>query len=186
MMEFFEYLRNISYYLVFMAFVGVIAPSGNYKKYITLVMGIMLIGITIYPVVTLLGRESVPLTSVFGNITPAGGGAFAQGQHDYLREAFHAQLTMQTESLLAGNGFGLTAAEWESADDLSHIKSVRLQVIRQETPQTRQPFVRIEPVRIAPYQPAPNPDALIIKNILSDFYGIHPDNIHVEILESTQ
>ena len=191
MPAFFEYLRNISYYLVFMALVGVIAPSGNYKKYIALVMGIMLVGIVINPVTNMLGRESLPVTQIFGNIMPAmpylaQDGSF-DWQHEHLREAFHAQLSAQTASLLARNNFHLVSAYWSCADDFSYIRSVILRLRLIETTPTPRPFIRIEPVRIGPYQPADTDEAdekvQKVKKLISDFYDMRKDNIHVEILE---
>ena len=198
MPAFFEYMRNISYYLVFMALVGVIAPSGNYKKYISLMMGIMLIGIVINPITMLLGREAVPMTQIFGNIMPNmpaaaslsasqyGGGL--DWQRDYLREAFHAQLTAQTDSLLARNNFELVSADWNCAEDFSYIRSVSLQLRVIEAAPTPRPFIRVEPVRIAPYQALEEDDevsqkVLMAKKLISDFYDMREDNIHIQILE---
>jgi len=157
MAAFFEYLRNITYYLMFMAVVGLIAPSGNYKKYIAVVMGILLIGVVINPITSGLRQPSVPMTEMFGNILPTP----AADQNDYLfwqqeqiQAAFHSQLTAQVQSLLARNNFNLVSAQWQTSEDFTYIRHVRVQAQVLEAAPTPTPFIRIEPIRVAPYQPA--------------------------------
>jgi len=179
MSVFFEYLRNITYFLVFMAIVGVIAPSGAYKKYISLVMGIMLIGIVLAPIPPVLGRNPVPVTEIFGNITPVPMGDW---QPNHLLDAFHAQLTAQLQSKLAGESYRLISADWETAEDFTHI--LRLSLIAEpiDTGPAPRPFIRIEPIRIAPYQASEESDeTLAVKKLLADFYDMSVSNIHVEI-----
>ena len=182
MFAFFEYLRNITYYLVFMAAVGVIAPSGNYKKYIMLLMGIILIGAVIDPLSAIIAREPIPLTTVFGGITSDADLEF----HDHLRDSFHSQLTAQTSALLERNGFHLMTSEWETSEDLVYIRRVFITAQVKEAEQERVPFIRIEPVRIAPYQSIEQPEdepqeAQKVKKLISDFYDMDMSNIHVII-----
>ena len=182
MLAFFDYLRNITYYLVFMAAVGVIVPSGNYKKYIALVMGILLIGIFLDPISMIISREQIAMTEVFGNIVPIP--MAGQSDHsDHLRAAFHAQLTAQADALLARSGFLLVSADWETSEDFTYIQRVSLTAQAVEAEPTPVPFIRVEPVRIAPYQPSEETEeARAVKILISDFYDMSMDNIHVEIL----
>ena len=181
---FFDYLRNIAYFIVFMAAVGVIAPNGNYKKYITLVMGIMLIGIVIRPAFGIFGNDQrlIPMPDIFAGIIPE-----TIEVEDHIEAAFHRQLTSQTAALLSRNGFELVSAQWQTAEDFSHIQQVTLTVRIPEASPTPRPFIRVEPVRIAPYRPS-EPDqepeeAKAIKKLISDFYEMELANIHIWILE---
>jgi len=176
MPAFFDYMRNIAYYLVFMAVVGVIVPSGNYKKYIALVMGIMLIGVVLRPAAAFLDRPQLPMTDLFGNVIPP-----AIGEHSsHIEPAFHYQLSNQVSALLLRNGFELISAEWETSEDFTYIRQVSLKVRMLETEPAPRPFIRVEPVRIGPYQPSEEPEETkIIKNLISDFYNMDPANIHV-------
>lgn len=211
MPAFFEFLRNITYYLVFMAVVGVIGPSGTYKKYIALVMGIMLVGMMLDPISMIVSRDIVPMTEIFGNVLPAPLSGISPGvfpdedgnfgwQEDHLREIFHNQLTNQLSSLIARSKAGaeLISAEWETSEDFTYIQRLFIRVrvtddgFGPNNGSNRVPFIRVEPVRIAPYQPQ-EPDDLEepeepeisqeIKKIISDFYDMSMDNIHVEILK---
>ena len=180
MPAFFDYLRNIAYYLVFMAVVGVIVPSGNYKKYIALVMGIMLIGVVLRPLTTFIERPQLPMTNLFGNVIPPD--ISEHGSH--IEPAFHYQLSNQVRALLLRNGFELVSAEWETAEDFTYIRQVNLDVRIIEVEPTSRPFIRVEPVRISPYQPSEEPEETkVIKNLISDFYNMDVGNINVNILE---
>lgn len=193
MSAFFEYISHITYYLVFMAIVGVVAPSGHYKKYIALVMGIMLIGIVLDPITGLLTRDAVPVTELFGNIMPIpmidselDQGSHANWQHEQVQMVFHSQLTSQLDSLLARNGYELISADWATSEDFTYIRQLSLQVKVIETAPAPVPFIRVAPVRIAPYQPLEQEDEeaeeiLAVKKLISDFYNMSMDNIHVEI-----
>ena len=185
MPAFFEYLRNITYYLIFLAVVGMITPSGSYKKYITLIMGILLIGIVITPITSIINRTQLPMTEIFGNIIPTQthieDNSF-MWQQDQIKSAFHSQLTIQLDALLTRNGYALISADWETSDDFTYIRRIHLSVKVIESAPERIPFIRVEPVRVAPYQPSEEPaEVLAIKNLISDFYNMPPDNIHVEI-----
>ena len=188
MPAFFEYLRNITYYLVFMAIVGVVAPSGQYKKYINLVMGIMLIGVVIGPVAMGLGREPVPMTELFRNIafTPINPAEAEHWHWDHIQSAFHSQLTIQAEALLLRNGFELISADWETSEDFTNIRRVSLVAKAIEAASAPVPFIRVELVRIAPYRPIEEAeeteDAIKVKKLISDFYNMSTDNIHVKVV----
>jgi stage III sporulation protein AF len=45
-----EYTKNISIYLIFDAFIGIITPSNKYKKYISLISGLILILMMLAPI----------------------------------------------------------------------------------------------------------------------------------------
>ena len=178
MSAFFDYVSHITYYLVFMALVGVIAPSGNYKKYIALIMGVVLIGIVLSP----LEWDEIPVTELFAQIIPEPVGAegFTDWQHEQVQTAFHGQLHLQAETLLARNGFDLISSEWETSADFSQIERVTLTVQSKLPTPTRTPFIRVEPIRIS-NEPATEEDALPIKTLIADFYNMSMDNIHVRV-----
>ena len=179
---FFDYLRNITYYLVFMAAVGALAPSGKYKKFIVLIMGIMLIGAVIEPINRIIAREEVPLTNIFGGVVPDSNIEFG----DHFKDAFHFNLTNQAEALLERNGFKLISAKWDTSDDMAYIRQIFIVAGEGDAVQNPERFIRIEPVRVAPYQPMLEPEetaeAKQIKKLLADFYDMDIANIHVEMV----
>ena len=188
MTVFFDYIRNIQYYLVFMALVGVMAPNGKYKKYIALVMGLALVGLVLSPLTGFLQGAPLPAPAIFSLSEPfAPHEALVTGsfwEDGPLRDAFHGQLTAQTTALLSHHGYTLLDARWETTPDFSHVTAVWLTVAPGDAPPTRRPFIHVAPVRIAPYQPAPpeTTEHMHIKNWLADFYTMSAGHIHVRMV----
>jgi stage III sporulation protein AF len=192
---FFDYLRNITYYLLFSTLAGLAAPSGKYKKYVALITGLVLLLLMIQPLKDIVGR-GVPVTEWFsGVITPpeiseanenGPGAAFSaeaynRWSYGQLDAAFEEQLFAQVESLLSGEGFTLVSADFDYQEDFSRINSMTLTV---QSAKQGKPLIYIEPVRIgrqaAPETEPEDPNSIRVKKILSDFYG--PDAPHINVI----
>ena len=180
MIAFFEYFRNITYYLVFLTVVGMLAPSDGYRAYIRLIMGILLIGVVVGPIATMLNRQNVSMPEIFEASVPV-----MAEQSGHLKNVFHDQLSTQAKAMLARENFTLISANWETAEDFTYIRRVRMTVKVAASEPERVPFIRIEPVRVAPYRPLDPEDtpkeALQVKKLISDFYDMYVGNIHVDI-----
>ena len=189
MPAFFEYLRNITYYLLFAALVGLIAPTGKYKKFVSLVMGLVMLMLLLQPVRDIVGRQ-IPVTEWFAGVMPqqsynfgSADDAYATWRDTYLAAAFDAQLSAQLEGLLNRNGITMHGASFQYTSDFSRITSVTVQVSPREEESRRVPFIRIEPVQIQ-RQDAPDYDPLVneVKNLIAGFYNLPGSHIHVEVL----
>jgi hypothetical protein len=191
MPAFFEYLRNITYYLMFATVVGVFAPTGKYKKFVNLVLGFVLVLLMVQPIGGLLRGGDVPVTEWFVGMPQTDDTEslmHVSWWDDYLRGAFEEQLEMQLERLLADNGFSLVSAMFEYSDCFSQITSVRVSVRHRPREETRVPFIRIESPSVSPIQigaaaeePA-CPYTTAIKTLISGFYNLSTTHIHVNII----
>ena len=189
MPAFFEYMRNITYYLVFAAFIGILAPSGPYKKYISLVLGVLLIGIVLRPLPNWLNGQNpiIPASGWFSATLPRPMD-IGDMHHEAVRDAFHQQLHTQAAHMLANNGFELIHSQWETSEDFTQIASAVLRVQALPKPEpTPRPFIRVEPIQIrgqniGQTSPEAPDEALPIKNLISNFYNIPIANIHVEVV----
>jgi len=191
MPAFFEYLRNITYYLMFATVAGLITPAGKYKKFVSLVLGFILLVLMLRPLAGLAQSGEAPITQWFTGLIPIteqtdSETSYTRWRDTYLREAFEAQLEAQLTALLVGAGFAVHRAEIEYSDDFSRITQVRVDVSREEVTQ-RRPFIRIQPVqpiRIGETQEEEQPDcptAIAAKNLISEFYNLPPTHIHVNV-----
>jgi len=186
---FFDYIRNITYYLLFAALVGLIAPSGKYKKFVSLVMGFILLVLLLQPIRSIIGTQ-IPITEWFQGILPTQAknavsldDTYSIWRDTYLAAAFEAQLSAQLKGLLAQSGINLHDANFEYTEDFGRLTMIRVQVSREEEESRRVPFIRIEPVRIQPEEPPDDPLVNEVKNLISGFYNLQKTHIHVEILE---
>lgn len=184
MPAFFLYVRNITYYLMFVTVVGMLAPAGKYKKFVSLVMGFTLISVMIAPLAR-FGRE-LPITNWFEGLdiyenADSVESSYIQWRNTYLRDAFEAQLNRQLIGLLEQNGFTVHSANFTYSDDFMRLTSVQLEVSSQEAPQ-RVPFIRIQPVRVGQQLETETcQTATTIKNLISQFYNLPQEHIYVTV-----
>ena len=190
MPAFFEYLRNITYYLLFAALVGLITPTGKYRKFVALVMGFILLVLLLQPIRNFTGIQ-IPVTEWFAGLIPqvngeAGmEGTYTAWRDNYLAIAFEAQLRAQVEGLLEREGITMHEVSFTYTNDFSRITSVWVKVSREDEVRQRVPFIRIEPVQVRRNDPEKNPpeDPLIdqVKNLIAGFYNLPGTHIYVEV-----
>jgi len=188
MPAFFDYLRNITYYLLFAALVGLIAPTGKYKKFVSLVMGFILLVLLLQPIRDIVGRQ-IPVTEWFSGVisqpayhTASADDAYTTWRETYLSSAFRAQLSRQLEGLLEQNGITMHDASFEYASDFSRITSISVQVSRKPEAERRVPFIRIEPVQVRREDAVEDPLVNEVKNLIAGFYNLSGSHIYVEVL----
>ena len=180
-----QYLRNITYFLMVATVVGMVAPGGKYKKFVSLVMGFILLSVMIAPLANFRGQ--VPVTNWFGGMLPAMAteaeleSSYSNWRATYLAQAFQDQLAIQLENLLEQNGFTVHHLSFTFPQDFTRLTSVTAVVSRPETPQ-RVPFIRIQPVQIGGQQPEEDcPTSLAAKNLISEFYNLPMEHIYVTV-----
>lgn len=192
MAAFFEYVRNITYYLLFAALAGMAVPSGPYQKYVRLVTGLVLVCLLLRPLLPLV-EGGLPVTELFAGIVsvplenPSGEAEFLAGyeawQYETLKTAFDEQLDAQLNALLSQNGYEVESADFACTEDFSQVERVTLTVRRITPKSTQKPFIYIEPVRVgggADSQET-DEDADAVKKIISDFYKLSAEHIHVKV-----
>ena len=192
MPAFFEYLRNITYYLLFAALVGLIAPTGKYKKFVSLVMGLIMLVLLLTPIRGIVGRQ-IPVTEWFAGIMPQPAyyaasvdDTYALWRGTYLAGAFQAQLSAQLEGLLSRSSITMHEASFEHTADFSRITSITVSVSRQQEASRRVPFIRIEPVQINRDTPPEDPLADEVKNLIAGFYNLPGSHIYVKVLPANE
>jgi len=196
MPEFFEYLRNITYYLMFATVVGMFAPAGKYRKFVSLVLGFVLLLIMVQPLAGFFQGRDIPVTQWFvGDFASSDefsdmDSSYAQWWGEYLSGAFEAQLEAQLTRLLNANGYAVHLAEFTYSNDFGELNSVRASVSREEISSERVPFIRIQPPQIQPIrigEAPPTEDCPIsaaVKTLISEFYNLPKSHIHVNVIHT--
>jgi len=168
---------------MFATLVGMVAPVGKYRKFVSLVMGFILLAIMLTPLARFGG--DIPITQWFSGMPSEMGQGDAETNYirwrnDYLRTAFEEQLRTQLATLLQQNGFTVHSANFNYSDDFSRITNLSVTVSRQEYTPRRVPFIRIEPVQINREEQTEtcqiSTDA---KNLISEFYNLPMSHINV-------
>jgi hypothetical protein len=177
MPAFFEYLRNITYYLLFASLVGMIAPAGKYRQYVKLVTGFILLFMFVKPLAAFTDKLGVPVTEWF-TANPVVYADYGYLYDEAVLDAFTHQLNQQLAQLLEQNGYTLAEAEYVFNDGLTALEGIYVTAHAAEKEKT--PFIRIEPVRIGNAESTAESD---IKKIISGFYSLEAGHIHVKVQE---
>ena len=181
MFAFFNYIGNITYYLMFVALIGMLAPGGKYKKFVSLVMGFTLLGVMVAPLARF--APNIPVTDWFTGIETEAptitNHTYDQWRNTYLRSAFATQLSTQLTTLLESEDFTVHDLAFTFPEDLGGIETVTATLSRTEAA-TRLPFIRIQPIEVSRgLAPETCETTTAAKNLISQFYNLPMAHIHV-------
>ncbi|MDR1642101.1 MAG: stage III sporulation protein AF [Clostridiales bacterium] len=186
-----HWLRNLSFFLIFSAFAGIILPNEKYKKYIDLCFGIVLVIIMLQPITGLLGLGEFPVDELFDQIagsaapSSASGDEYTDLQWKLVKESFDSQVKAQISAMIEEKGYSISSLEVISSEDLATITSVKATVRKKEA--ASRPFIYIEPVKPSSGANASQAEPAEIKKLkteISDFYKLSVDNIFISEMAS--
>ena len=197
-----DYIRNIMYLVVFMSFAGMIMPDGGYRKYVDVVMGLVLIIAVITPIAALFGTGvgGAMWNSTFTeSVVIADDMDVFISQHErMMSESINSIVGAQVSRLIDSTGFMLIASEADFSPEGEFLE-LRLIVARDGVPYTieseetaeRRQFIRVERVEVSlresrlteysQHEELSEVEQRFLRNIISDFYNISPGNIHIEL-----
>lgn len=188
MAAFFLYLQNITYFLIFVTVVGMVAPTGKYRKFVSMVMGFALLSFMLSPLARVANLSSSGLFAGFSALaTPSN--MYWQNAHTHttfdtqLAAQFEAQLEIGLANMLAHNGFVLHAAQVSFSQDFTSITAVNASVSAAGSAR-RVPFIRIQPIEVTrnAHSTAENCETTTtVQNLISQFYNIDSAHIHVTV-----
>jgi len=170
---------------MFAAVVGMLAPTGKYKKFVSLIMGFILLSIMIAPLARF--SSQLPITDWFSGLAQHQSQnedwetSYSNWRNTYLRNAFEAQLATQLTNLLTKSGFIVHDAQFTFLEDFSQLTDVHVTVSREDEAR-RVPFIRIQPVQIGEAEQADNCSiSTDAKKLISEFYNLSIQHIHVTV-----
>jgi len=172
---------------MFATVVGMLAPPGKYKKFVSLIMGFVLLAVMIQPLARF--ASAMPLTDWFHGLAPDMGttegwdSSYEEWRNTYLSRAFHSQLIAQLTHVLQQNNFTVHNADVTFQSDFSAITGVQVTVSERPAEPQRVPFIRIQPVQVGPQpEEPPCPTSEAVKKIISQFYNLPEQHIFVTVV----
>ena len=186
-MDISAYAKNILFFIIFIVFAGIILPDDKYKKYIDMVIGLVLVFIIIEPVSGIFAKGVfVPGNDLFAGIDDSETSDISQfeaAQNKMIKDTLNNQLFAQLKSLLSEKGYELTFVDFTVSDDFNKIEAVHAVVSKSPQEAAEKSFIRIEPITINPKNlPVGNiSETEEIRIIISGFYNIDVGNIFVSM-----
>ncbi len=161
-----SYIKNIAFFLIFISFVGIIVPNDKYKKYISILLGFVLIILVISPIKGVFNGEAINFPSMFKELNEAYAGQnveISKENEKYLElrkkaiaDNFLAQIRLSLEGLLGNEGVLLKDLTVDFNEETGELYGLTISALKKadnsaKPPEkTKKPFIRIEPVEIKP------------------------------------
>lgn len=195
-----EYVRALAMFIIFSSLIRLIAPSGNFKKYIALVLNLMLVTLILAPLVDFVNgtHDFFGETYLrFQNTLEAGTvsadkNIYEQEQMERVVREYKQELEKKTKEILKTN-LGINAdnisirinEDYESSQ-FGEIEEVSLSVILPKAGEERSLIHSIALGAAVQETDGEDLEASIIQRVkkyLMDFYSIKQDHIYITVQE---
>ncbi|MFP4698407.1 MAG: stage III sporulation protein AF [Eubacteriales bacterium] len=198
----YSWIKNILIYIILVTIILNLLPQGQYRKYIKVFTGLVLIIIIIQPLAKLnnLDRElSTKLLDENLNIEQEGlkrqYDDFTEEQEKMIIESYMSELKNQIIFLLEQDGIyikdvGIEVNKNRESDKYGTIEKIFISTSLEEDKKTASNTIQIDRIIISNEidTSIKTSEEIVfekkIKNILIDFYKLHPSNIHISIKKS--
>ncbi|NLL73705.1 MAG: stage III sporulation protein AF [Clostridiales bacterium] len=195
-MEFvYEWVRNIVIYLILNTVIMNLLGSSSYKKYVSIVSGMILLLIVLSPFLKLLRMDGIMDYYLNSNIYNSEARDFKRElklmedkQRDEVFTDYKEKIKEQVEELISKDGlyiydFDLVMNMDEDSEDFGHIKDIKIEAGYEKYESAPVQKISIDRIVISEkaLQKIDSPEEIQIKNKLSDFYNMEQDNININI-----
>ncbi len=201
--EIYEWVRNIVIYLILNTIIMNLLGSSSYKKYISIVSGMILLLIVVSPFLKLLNMDGILDYYLNSNIYQSDVSGFQKElslmedkQKDIVFAGFKDRIKEQVSDVLQDGGLYLYDVEVvfnqnTESSSFGEIESMKISAGYLEDEAIPAHKINIEKIMISSNtedtedeqseQKLPSPEEIHIKNRLSDFYNMKQDNINISI-----
>lgn len=189
-----DYIKNIAFFLIFTSFIGIILPDGKYKKYIDIVLGLILIIMTLEPMAAFVFGSSRSFEKILNEITTSldyemiVNGPESDTREQLIKESFGQRIKPQLETLAAGFEYTLKDMDFLVDIETGEMISLTLYISKMSAKPTPVPFIRIEKVRVQnnasnveTAETIESGEINELKKSVADFYSMPLDNIHINM-----
>lgn len=199
----YEWIRNIVIYMILNTIIMNLLGNSSYKKYVNIISGMILVLIVVAPVMELLNiSDSLDFYFASNKIaidTSEFEYRLAQVEKAQMDEVFgeyKKKLSESTEQILKEEGLylkdlNIVFDKDEESSTFGQVVGMEIDVSTEETMEEAAEVFRVDTIKIDPIKiskgkekadkQAPSPLEIKLKNKLSDFYNIEPDNINISI-----
>lgn len=185
----YQWIKNIVFYMILITAVMNVIPNNNYKKYINLFTGIVMIILVISPISSLLGASTRLDTNFIKNIynqelsnIKVDAYQISDTSSSKLLEEYKNEISNQVEEIVKKEGYFVVESEIvmnedRDSDNYGNLEGLQVELSTQEKKNQK---ILVDKIQIGKKQ-FENPEEISVKNILDDFYNVGLDNINVSI-----
>jgi stage III sporulation protein AF len=185
----YQWIKNIAFYMILITAVMNVIPNNNYKKYINLFTGIIMIILVISPISNLLGMNTRLDTNFIKNIynqelnnIKVDTYQISENSSSKLLGEYKEEISNQIEEIVNKEGYHVMEAnvvmnEDRDSEEYGSLEGIQV-VLSEEEKQNQK--IAVNKIQIGQKQ-IENPEEISIKNVIEDFYNVGLDNINVSI-----
>jgi stage III sporulation protein AF len=204
--EVYSWVRNIVVYLILNTIIMNLLGNKSYKKYVSIVSGMVLMLIVISPLMKLMKLDdNLDLNLQFNDLSIETSefkndlSRIEEDQRNAIFGEYEAKIRSETEQLLATEGitlktFHITINQDVDSENFGEIAGMDITAVQQEpegAQEKEQDRLKIDEIEISKItvgdesseadKELPSPLEINIKNKLSDFYNVEQGNINISI-----
>ncbi|WP_099466913.1 stage III sporulation protein AF [Konateibacter massiliensis] len=185
----YQWIKNIAFYMILITAVMNVIPNNNYKKYINLFTGIVMIILVISPISSLLGADIRLDTNFIKNIYNQELGNINLDTYEIsetgatnLLEEYKVEIGRQVEEIVEKEGYhmveaNITMDEDRESETYGNLEKIGVVLTSGEEEGQR---IVVSKIQIGENQ-VESPEEISVKNVLEDFYNVGLSNINVNI-----
>ncbi len=178
---FYNYIKNIIFFLIFMSFIQVILPTNKYRSYINLIFGMILVFIMIEPLNILFDNvKNIEAITIFNEDDFKNNNIdinkYKNIQNEMVKSAFKDSLKKQIETILKDNYFikDIEVSLYENKYDEINIQEIQLTLTSNNKNIYVKPFKEDNDLKLKEQKEIDN-----IKNTISQYYNLNIENISI-------
>lgn len=185
----YQWIKNIAFYMILITAVMNVIPNNNYKKYINLFTGIVMIILVISPISKLLGASTRLDSNFIKNIynqeivnLKVDAYQISDTSSSKLLEEYKNEISNQIEEIVNKEGYFVVKSkivmnEDRESDNYGNLEEIQVVLSTQEKKNQK---ILVDKIQIGQKQ-FENPEEISVKNVIDDFYNVGLDNINVSI-----
>lgn len=185
----YQWIKNIAFYMILITAVMNVIPNNNYKKYINLFTGIVMIILVISPISNFLGASTRLDTNFIKNIynqelnnIKVDAYQISDTSSSKLLEEYKNEISQQVDEIVKKEGYFVVESkivmnEDRDSDNYGNLEGLQVVLSTQEKKNQK---IVVDKIQIGKKQ-FENPEEISVKNVLDDFYNVGLDNINVSI-----
>lgn len=185
----YQWIKNIAFYMILITAVMNVIPNHNYKKYINLFTGMVMIILVLAPISSVLELNTRLDTNFIKNMYNQELSSMKFDTYDISKEStskmfdeYENEIGQQIEKLVNEEGYYMVKAdiilnEDEESDHYGNLESIDVQISKEEEQNQK---IAVDKIEISKNQ-IENPEEISVKNVIDDFYNLGLDNINVSI-----
>lgn len=185
----YQWIKNIAFYIILVTAIMNVIPNNNYKKYINLYTGIIMIILVLAPISRLLGVKTRLDTNFVKNIynqelksVKLDTYQISETSSSKLLDEYKQEIEGQVEKIVNKEGYYMVSSQIVMNEDMEsenygNLEGIEVAISTQEKENQK---IEVSKIQVGK-KILETPEEISVKNVLNNFYNVGLDNINVSI-----